>query len=88
MNLVDVVEIKEACCGGDMKNLEAEEVRKLEADLRLEVCICSALLRRMPDILRALRLDTSQIEDLERPRRELGDLLKKTERRQTELQKT
>ena len=84
MNLVDVVEIKEASRGGGMKNLEAEEVRKLEVDLKLEVCMCSALHTRMPDILRALGLDTSQIEDLERPRRELGDLLKKTERRQTE----
>ena len=47
------------------------DIVQRKKELRKELC----LLDWMPNTLRALGLDTSRIEDLERPKRELEDLL-------------
>ena len=83
MKLNDLVEIEEAPSqalldnnsGGDLVNMSLDEVKYMESDLRVELGLLERLAQYMPSALDAWRLDNSQIEDVEKPKKELQDLL-------------
>ena len=83
MKLKDLVEIEEAPSqalldrnsGGDLVNMSSDEVKYMGSDLRFELGLLERLAQYMPSALDAWRLDNSQIEDIEKPKKELQDLL-------------
>ena len=84
MKLMDVVEIEEAPSqalldnnsgGGDSMNMPLDEVKYMGSDLRFELGLLERLAQYLPNALNAWRLDDSQIEDIEKPKRELQHLL-------------
>ena len=83
MKLKDMVEIEkapsqallDANSGGDLVNMPSDEVKYMGSDLRFELGLLERLAQYMPSALNAWRLDSSQIEEIEKPKRELEDLL-------------
>ena len=83
MKLKDLVKIEEAPSqalldnnsGGDLVNMSLDEVKYMESDLRFELGLLKRLAQYMPSALDAWSLDNSQIEDIEKPKKELQDLL-------------
>ena len=52
------------------------------SDLRLELGVLEGLAQYIPNALNAWNLDDSQIEDVEKPRKELQDLLSSVKQHQ------
>ena len=84
MKVMDVVEIEEAPSqalldnisgGGDLMKMASDEIKYMGSDLRFELGLLERLAQYLPNALNAWRLDDSQIEDIEKPKRELQDLL-------------
>ena len=61
--------------GGDLVNMSLDEVKYMGSDLRFELGLLERLAQYMPSALDAWSLDNSQIEDVEKPKKELQDLL-------------
>ena len=56
-------------------NMPLDEVMYMESDLRVELGLLKRLAQYMPSALDAWRLDSSQIEAIEKPNKELQELL-------------
>ena len=61
--------------GCDLMNMASDEVKYLESDLRVELGLLRRLAQYIPDALNACGLDISQIENIEKPKNELQNLL-------------
>ena len=56
-------------------SMQLEEIKKMEKKMKKELRLIKIFHSEMPATLRALGLDTSHIEDIERSKRELEGLL-------------
>ena len=61
--------------GCDLMNMASDEVKYLESDLRVELGLLRRLAQYIPDAFNAWGLDISQIENIEKPKNELQNLL-------------
>ena len=83
MKLNDVIQIEEVPSQAlvdnnsrdDLVNMPFDEVKHMESDLRVELGLLKRLAQYMPSALNAWRLDSSQIEEIEKPKKELQELL-------------